>query len=271
MKIKPHWMKLDTNIFSNVKINRLRKMPEGDSVFTLWIWMLCEGMKNITNPGVLEITNGIPMKDTDIADSTNIKLDTVQMAITAFNELGMIVPDENGSIEIPEFRENQSIDRIEYKREQTRIRVQKHRENSKKLQIEDKNDVTRYGVTCNDRVDKSRVEENRIKKKKSASKEATSSKEHKHLVELYFSLYEDRFKTKPMFDNVEGNALKNLLKKLNAAEIEKNLRMYMSSDDEFYAKNGYTLRYFQTAIKGLRIQKEPKKKPKGLGFGSDPH
>lgn len=163
MKIVPHWLKLDVNIFSNKKIIRLRKMPEGDSIFCLWVYMICEGMKNVTNPGSLEIAPGIPMTDNDFADALNVKLDTIQMAIKAFNELGMIFPDENGCINVKSFRENQSVDRIEHKREQARIRKQKQRDRDNQLLIS-YNDVTRDGVTSHaqSRVEERRVEKSRI-------------------------------------------------------------------------------------------------------------
>jgi len=139
MKLSPDWMKLDVNIFTHPKVRRMRRLPEGDSIFTLWIYIMCEGMKNITNPGVIEMTAGIPCNEVDISEDTHIKLDTVRLAIKTFLELGMIIVDpvDNGAFSVKNLRKHQSIAELEFKREQTRQRVAKFREKKK---IEHKND-----------------------------------------------------------------------------------------------------------------------------------
>lgn len=175
MKISADWMKLDVNIFSHPKIRRIRRMPAGDSIFTLWIYLLCEGMKNSDNPGVVELTHGVPADIEDIVDGTKIKSDTVKLAIQAFCDLGMIIvdPENNGAMSIKNIRKHQSIDELEYKRHLNRERVKKFRDKNKIIELNNNsNDVMHYSNDCNaqSRVDKSREEKSRVDKNKKQPK-----------------------------------------------------------------------------------------------------
>lgn len=164
-------MKLDVNIFNHPKIRRIRRMPEGDSIFTLWIYFLCEGMKNTDNPGVIELTAGIPANDIDISEDTRIKIDTVQMAIQVFMELGMIIVDpiNNGAMGVKNLAKHQSLAQLEYKRELNRQRVERFRQKKKVLELENNSeDVMHYNDYGNEqiRVDKIRIDKNRLDKSK---------------------------------------------------------------------------------------------------------
>jgi predicted phage replisome organizer len=166
MQIVPQWMKLDTNIFSNKKIRKIRRMPEGDSLFTLWIYLICEGMKNIVNPGVIEYSAGIPITFEDIADDCGLKLATVQMGIDIFNKLGMIFPNEGGCVTVKNLSKHQSLERLEYQRDLKNARQQRWREKKKLLELENSEDVGVYKTsrrqTEESRVDKSRIDKNRV-------------------------------------------------------------------------------------------------------------
>jgi predicted phage replisome organizer len=160
-------MKLDVNIFSHPKIKRIRRLPEGDSIFTLWIYILCEGMKNTDNPGVIEMTYGVPVSDEDITHDTSIKIDTVRLAIETFLNLGMIIiePNCNGAMSVKNMRKHQSIDELEYKKELNRRRVQAFRDKKKILEIENKSaDVMHYSNECNGGIEKNRIDKNRKEK-----------------------------------------------------------------------------------------------------------
>jgi len=165
MQIAPQWMKLDTNILNHNKVRKIRRMPEGDSIFTLWIYLMCEGMRNMTNPGAIEFSSGIPATLDDIAEDVRIKLPTVQMGIDIFVKLGMIFPNENGCIEVKNIRKHQAIDELEYKRHLNKERVKRFRDKQKLALIEDNsNSVMHYSNDVNDtyRVEKSREEKNII-------------------------------------------------------------------------------------------------------------
>ena len=130
MQIAPQWLKLDTNIFSHPKIRRIRRLPDGDSIFSLWIYLICEGMKNIDNPGVIEMTYGVPCNEEDLHDATKIKIDTIRLGVKSFLDLGMMIvdPKNNGAMSVKNIRKHQSIDELEYKKALNRDRVRKFRD-----------------------------------------------------------------------------------------------------------------------------------------------
>lgn len=168
MQIAPQWMKLDTNIFNHKKIKKIRRMPDGDSLFTLWIYLICEGMKNITNPGVIEYSSGIPADMNDISEDCYIKLSVVQMGVDLFVRLGMIFPNEDGCITVKNLAKHQSLDRLQYQRELSRQRQIKYRSKNKALQVENDNNVTRDKCVSNEqdkiRIEKKRKEKSRVDK-----------------------------------------------------------------------------------------------------------
>lgn len=191
MQIVPQWMKLDTNILHNNKIKKIRRMPEGDSIFTLWIYLICEGMKNIVNPGVIELTAGVPMSFEDIADDANIKVSTVQLGIKLFIDFHMIFPDENGSINVKNLSKHQSLEQLEYRRKLKTERQQRWRDNKKLLLTDKSQNVDAYETSCR-HVEKKRKEKNRVDQNKEDNsfsfKENTTNEVYTWLYEFHKSM-----------------------------------------------------------------------------------
>ena len=98
--------------------------------------------------------------------------------------------------------------------------------------------------------DNTNVNNNKNVKKEA---KASASKEFIIIRDLYFKLYEDRFKLKPMFDATEGTAIKNLLSKIDFDTLKSLLERYMTTKEKFWINQGLTLKFFQTAVKSLRI------------------
>jgi hypothetical protein len=132
--------------------------------------MLCIAMKS-HNRGAFYIAEALPYRDIDIANLLHRPIETVQLAIETFMRLGMIVPDENGAMEIPDFDNQMGILGVDEKRESAKKRVEAYRERKKQLKIADNstnNDVTRNSNACNatDIEYKSiRVKDKRVKDK----------------------------------------------------------------------------------------------------------
>ena len=147
------WLKLDTGILSDEKIELIRTLPEGDSLFVLWVGLLCMAMKKETD--CLYITQGIPYQADSLSKVLKLKVDTVKLGLEVLERFGMVQITDDGGIVIPKLSTHQSLDKLTHTRELTAARVRKLRENKKS--------VTRYGVTCN------ATEETREEKKKSKS------------------------------------------------------------------------------------------------------
>ena len=82
------WLKLDTGILDDEKIRIIRDLPDGDTLFVLWIGILCLAMKKETES--LYIADGIPYEDTHLSTLYNIKIDTVKLGLSVFERLGMV-------------------------------------------------------------------------------------------------------------------------------------------------------------------------------------
>jgi predicted phage replisome organizer len=143
-------MKLDVNILSNEKIKLIRKFPSGDSLFVLWVGILCLAMKSRI-PGVLMISEGSPYTPDDLCTATDLDKKTVQMGLELFVRYGMISIDKYNTINVTSMGNYQSFDKIKQQRELSYERVKRHRIKEKQLKIGlDKSDmITRYTVTSN--------------------------------------------------------------------------------------------------------------------------
>lgn len=54
------WFKVESNIFSNRKIQIILKLPEGDTYFRVWMQLISLAVES-NNEGRLEIGENIPM------------------------------------------------------------------------------------------------------------------------------------------------------------------------------------------------------------------
>lgn len=128
--MKLTWLKLSTDILSDEKIERIRALPEGDSLFVLWIGILTLGMKS-PSPGTLEITPGFPFTIEDLSRRFHLPVNTVRMGIDAFHKLLMITVVENDTIKITKFLDHQEVEKILDYRERERQRKAEYRERKK--------------------------------------------------------------------------------------------------------------------------------------------
>jgi len=191
------WLKLDVNILDDTKIKIIRKYPDGDKLFVLWIGLLCMAMKSDL-AGYIYISEGIPYTPQDIANILELELKTVEMGLALFKKYDMINIIEGGVIEIINFNKHQAIDKLERRRELARKRQEKYRKRQKLLiNPKDNNDddVNNDSVTHNEPVDndtdKKRIEKNRKDKKKKKEKKkyaehvSLSEKEYDKLINEY--------------------------------------------------------------------------------------
>jgi len=135
------WLKLDTNILNDEKIEVIRKMPDGDTLFTLWIGLLCLAMKKETDS--LYIASDVPYNHESLSTVLKIPLDTVRLGLGLFVKLEMIELLDDGAVLISHLQDHQSLDGLSRKRDLTAARMRRYRARI----ADDRDVVTRNGVT----------------------------------------------------------------------------------------------------------------------------
>lgn len=132
------WIKLATGLPDNRKIKQIRRLPDGDTIALMWIFLMC--LAGETNDdGMVYFTPEIPFTEEMLADQFAIDINTIRLGLTTFQRFGMIeVVDD--IICLPSWEKWQSVDKLSAIREQTRKRVAKHREKQK---------LSAGNVTCN--------------------------------------------------------------------------------------------------------------------------
>jgi len=136
------WLKLSTAILDDEKISVIRNLPDGDTLFVLWVGILCLAMKKETDR--LYIAEGVPYQDTDLSTVLNIKLDTVRMGLKMFERMGMVAKcNDDGALHVTHLVEHQALSKLDKQRLLTADRVRRYR-SRKELPAPP---VTRYSVT----------------------------------------------------------------------------------------------------------------------------
>ena len=126
---KVSWIKIETEMFNNVKIGHIRKLPEGNNIVLIWVMLLTMAGRCNAN-GLIFLTENIPYNEKLLADELGFDESVIQLALTALENFGMITRDGN-MLAIPGWEEHQNIEGMDKIREQNRIRKQKQRERQK--------------------------------------------------------------------------------------------------------------------------------------------
>lgn len=123
------WIKITTDMFDNRKIKHLRRLPDGNNIILIWVMLLTMAGR-CNADGMIYLTEDIPYTSKMLADELDFEENTVQLALRAMEQLGMIVSD-NGFISIAGWKEYQNVEGMDRIREQTRQRVAQHRKKAK--------------------------------------------------------------------------------------------------------------------------------------------
>lgn len=125
------WIKLATGLPDNRKIKQIRKLPDGDTIALMWIFLMC--LAGDTNDdGMVYFMPEIPYTDEMLAEQFNIDVNTVRLGLSTFQRFGMIeIVDD--IICLSSWEKWQAVDKLSEMREKTRKRVAKHREKQKTL------------------------------------------------------------------------------------------------------------------------------------------
>lgn len=126
------WIKITTDMFDNRKIKHLRRLPDGDSIVLIWVMLLTLAGR-CNSGGMIFLTENIPYTPKMLADELDFEESTVQLALNALEQLGMIQTNDNGFLAVTGWAEHQNIDGMEKIREQNRLRKQRQREKERLL------------------------------------------------------------------------------------------------------------------------------------------
>ena len=125
------WIKITTDIFDDEKILMIESLPSADSIIVIWFKLLTFAGKQ-NNDGVFIMSNRIAYTDEMLASIFRRDINTVRMALGAFQSFGMIdIVDD--VITIPNWNKHQTLDAYERKKERDRIYQAERRANQRKL------------------------------------------------------------------------------------------------------------------------------------------
>ena len=125
------WIKLSVGLPDNRKIKQIRRLPEGDSLALLWIFLMC--LAGETNEdGLIYFTPEIPYTDEMLAEEFKMDVNTIRLGLKTFQNFGMLeIVDD--IIKLDSWEKWQSTDRLAELREYNRLAKQKSRAKQKAL------------------------------------------------------------------------------------------------------------------------------------------
>lgn len=153
------WLKLETKIFSNRKIQILLKEQDGDTYFRIWIQLLTIAIE-CNCGGNLVIGENKPMTIENFSKIMGKSKKKIEKIIKKFQELDMLIVEE-GAYKIKNWNKYQSIESYEKYKEQNRIRQQRYRE-----KVKCENEKSNVIITENNTQEKNNLEENIEKNRK---------------------------------------------------------------------------------------------------------
>ena len=172
------WIKITTDIFDDEKVLMLESMPSADSIIVIWFKLLTFAGKQ-NNDGVFLMSNRIAYTDEMLACIFRRDVNTVRLALKAFEQFGMIEIIDN-VITIPNWNKHQTLDAYEKKKQRDRLYMQERRAAQRAL-IEKSSDMSSdCKTTQSSDVAISDKEEEKEKEKEELSKDNSSKKPAKH-------------------------------------------------------------------------------------------
>ena len=123
------WFKIDTNIFSNRKIQIILKLLDGDTYFRVWVQLITLAVECNCN-GRLEISENKPMTIQDFSKIMGKSNKKIEKILDKFLELDMLIK-QGETFLIKNWNKYQSIEKYEKYQMQNRERQRRHREKVK--------------------------------------------------------------------------------------------------------------------------------------------
>lgn len=123
------WFKIESNIFSNRKIQLILKLEDGDTYFRVWIQLIALAIE-CNNKGRLEIGGNNPMTIENFSKIMGKSKKKIEKILNKFLELEMLIK-EGKTFLIKNWDKYQSIENYEKYQMQNRERQKRYREKLK--------------------------------------------------------------------------------------------------------------------------------------------
>lgn len=157
------WIKITTDMFDNRKIKHLRRLPDGDSIVLIWVMLLTLAGR-CNSGGMIFLTENIPYTPKMLADELDFEESTVQLALNALEQLGMIQTNDDGFLAVTGWEKHQNIEGMEKIRESKRLAQARWR--AKQATIAEKSTVDSTVDSTRISVDHAEEEKDKNKKEK---------------------------------------------------------------------------------------------------------
>ncbi len=220
------WIKLTTDMFDNRKIKHLRRLPEGNNIVLIWVMLLTMAGR-CNSGGMIFLTENIPYTPKMLADELDFEENTVQLALSALEKLGMIATN-NGFFAIAGWEEHQNIEGMEKIREQNRLRKQRQRE-KQKLLPEGSQD-SHVTVTASHATEEDKEEEIDI------DKDIEVEKEERIDLQSIVDLYNDICKSFPSVRSLSEARRKAIKARMKSYSLEDFKTVFENAESSSFLK-----------------------------------
>lgn len=126
------WIKIYIDMFDKRKIKKIRRLPAGNDILLIWIMLLSIAGK-CNAGGMIYITESVPFTEDDLADELGFEVNTIRLALKAFDDLDMIARSDDGLISVIGWDEYQNADKLAEIRAKDRERKRIERAKAKAL------------------------------------------------------------------------------------------------------------------------------------------
>ena len=241
------WIRLETNLFDNPKIQMLSNLPKGDSYVSFWVRLLCMAGK-LNNGGYVYVAENAAYTPQLLAAITGKPVALVKTMLKTMQELHMIDVDTNGIIYIIGWDEHQNTAGLEKIREQTRERTRLYRERKKKSVTNDSCDASQCvtGDATSDSGDDEVTQQNK-NKKENKNRENKNSLSNSPSWQNVTQLYEQKI---GLIDARVAERLADLLEQYGEERVVEGIRIA-------YERGARTMGYIAKCVESP-IPEKPK-------------
>jgi len=127
------WVSLSVSFLSDMKIKRIRKLPDGDKIIIVWIGIICLAAKT-NDKGFVYLDRDTPYDEELLTAEFDVSIELLRLAMSVFKKYGMLSVENGGMIFVNNYlKYNEKADRLSVFREKSRLRVAAFRDRQKAL------------------------------------------------------------------------------------------------------------------------------------------